>query len=319
MAAKPLLIALEPFRSEAARRALERRWRVRVASPASLRRAEPAATALFVKLRWPVNRALLARFPDLRWIVSPTTGLTHIDLAACRARGVEVLSLRGETAFLRGIGATAELTWALILAAERNLPDALASVRRGSWDRDPFAGGEVRGKTLGVIGLGRLGTMVARTALAFGMRVLYADPRRGARLAGARRVALRRLLAESDIVTLHADARPENEGMLGRAEFAAMKRRPLFVNTARGELVDEGALLAALKSGRVRGAALDVLRGEYRNSERERRAWLARHPLAAYARRGGNLLLTPHIGGLTRESAARAEDFAAAKLLLAAR
>lgn len=301
MAAKPLLVATEPFRSAEAKAALARRFRVASAGT--------GATALYVKLKRRIGARELDRHPRLRWLVTPTTGLTHIDLAACRARGVSVISLRGEEKFLSTISSTAELAWGLILAAERRIPEADASARGGAWNRDLFPGRELRGKTLGVVGLGRLGTMVARYGLAFGMNVLFAEPRR-ASLRGARRVSLRRLCAESDVISLHVHAGPETEGLLGRAEFAAMRRRPLIVNTARGELIDEKALLAALKSGRVRGAALDVLAGEHSG----RRGWPKGDPLVAYARKTRRVLLTPHVGGLT-DAAGRAELFAARKLL----
>lgn len=301
MAAKPLLVATEPFRSAEAKAALARRFRV--ASSGS------GATALYVKLKRRVDARLLDRHPGLRWLVSPTTGLTHVDLAACRARGIEVISLRGETRFLDTISSTAELAWGLLLAAERRIPEADASVRGGAWNRDLFPGRELRGKTLGVVGLGRLGTMVARYGQAFGMKVVYAEPRRVS-LRGATRVSLRRLCADSDVISLHVHASPETAGLLGRAEFAAMRRRPLIVNTARGELIDEKALLAALKSGRVRGAALDVLAGEHAG----RRDWPKGDALFAWARRAKNVILTPHVGGLT-DAAGRAELFAARKLL----
>jgi D-3-phosphoglycerate dehydrogenase len=308
------LLALEPFRSPAAAAALGKRYTVRVAAPSALRPADHAAKVLYVKLRYRLDRAFLARFPSLKAVVSPTTGLTHIDLDACRRRAVAVVSLKGDTVFLKGVSSTAELTWGLILSAERSLNAAASSVTRGSWDRDPFLGRELKGKTLGVVGLGRLGTMVARYGLAFGMRVLYSEPRRVA-LAGARRVTLARLMSESDIITVHVHAAPDTEGMIGRAQFAQMRRSPLFVNTARGELVDESALLSALKSGRVRGAALDVLRGEHWNTAAEKKAWLRRNKLVAYARRHPNLLLTPHIGGLTSDAVENTELFVADKLL----
>lgn len=301
MAAKPLLVAPEPFRCAQARASLARRFRI-----ASTGRG---AAALYVKLKQRVDGRLLDGHPELRFVVTPTTGLTHVDLEACRARGVEVLSLRGEEAFLRTISSTAELTWGLLLALERRIPAALDSVRGGVWDRDLFPGRELHGKTLGVVGLGRLGSMVARYGLAFGMRVLYAEPR-AVSLRGAQKVALKRLLAESDVVTLHVHAGPDTDGLIGPAAFAAMKRRPVLLNTSRGSLVDEKALLKALESGRVRGAGLDVLADEHAG----KKDWPARDALVAYARRHDNLILTPHVGGLT-DAAERAELFAARKLL----
>lgn len=283
-------------------------------SLSELGKTERGVEALFVRLRYKVDDALLDRFPDLRVVATPATGLVHLDLDALRRRGLRLVSLKGETAFLRTLTATAELAWGHVLSYHRSLPAATRSVVEGEWDRDLFVGEELRGKTLGVIGMGRLGVMVARYGVAFGMRVIYADPRR-ARIAGASRISFARLLAESDVISVHVHATPENDGMFGAREFARMKRRPLFVNTSRGELIDETALLRALKSGWIRGAGLDVLRGEHWNTAAEKRAWHRANPLIAYARSNRNLLITPHIGGLVQDGARRAELFTVARLL----
>ena len=265
------------------------------------------ADVLWVRLRHAIDRTVMDAAPGLRAIVTPTTGLNHIDVSEAGRRGIEVLSLRGETGFLRDVRATAELTIGLMLSLLRRLPGAFEHVRDGGWDRDRFRGNELAGMTVGIIGYGRLGTLVARYLSAFDATVLVSDPAVSAAAlpAGLRLASLNELLERSSLVSLHVNLIEQTEGMFGPAEFAAMKQGAWLVNTARGELVDENALLAALETGRLSGAAVDVLSGE---QTRERQ------PLVEYARRHGNLLITPHIGGCTAESMEKTELFMAGKL-----
>jgi D-3-phosphoglycerate dehydrogenase len=270
---------------------------------------------LIVRLSHSVDAALMDHAPRLRIIASATTGLNHIDLAEATRRGIQVLSLKGEGDFLSRITATAEMTWALLLALLRRLPAAAAHTRDGQWDRDLFIGRELRGKTLGVIGYGRLGRIVAGYGTAFRMRVLACDRQPFAAPDGVQAVSLAELLSASDIISLHANHEPANVRMIGADAFAAMQSTAVFVNTARGELVDEDALLAALRDGRLAGAALDVLEGE-RGADG---AWLRGRPLHAYAQAHDNLLLTPHIGGACVDSMHETELFMAGKIVAAAK
>ncbi len=267
------------------------------------------ADVLWVRLRHRVDAEVMEAAPRLTVIVSPTTGLNHIDLAEAARRGIRVLSLRGETDFLNDVRATAEHTLALMLALLRHVPAAVAHVRDGGWDRDRFKGRELHGKTVGVVGCGRLGRIVARYLAAFDVRVLGTDPALRGDDAGPHvtLTSLEELLARADIVTLHVNLDERTRGFFGRPQFAAMKRGAWFVNTARGELVDEQALLDALRSGRLAGAALDTLADE-------RPAGMAEHPLVAYARTHDNVLITPHIGGCTAESMEKTELFLATRL-----
>ncbi len=267
------------------------------------------ADVLWVRLRHRIDADALAAAPRLRAIVSPTTGLNHIDLDEAARRGVAVLSLRGETEFLRTVRATAEHTVALLLALVRRLPAACEHVREGGWNRDAFRGGELYGKTAGVVGYGRLGRIVADYLGAFGMRVLATDPhvRPDEAEPGVELVPPARLLSEADVVTLHVNLTADTEGFFGAEQMGRMKPGALLVNTARGELLDEAALLEALEQGRLAGAALDVLADE-------RSGGMAGRPLVEYARTHDNLIITPHIGGATRESMANTEIFMAGRL-----
>jgi D-3-phosphoglycerate dehydrogenase len=265
---------------------------------------------VFVRLRNRVDGALLDGAPALRAVVRPTTGLDHLDLEALDARGVAVLSLRGETDFLRTVTATAEHTWALLLALVRRIPAATAAAAAGDWDRDRFRGRELAGKSLGLVGLGRLGSMVARYGAAFGMRVRAFDPYRGeAWPDGVEPCAtLEELLRMSDVVSLHVPLGPDTEGLLGADQFRAMRPGAVLVNTSRGRIVDEEALVQALATGRLAGAALDVVAGE---GEPE---GAAGSPAVRYARDHDQLLITPHVGGATLESMENTEIFMAGKL-----
>jgi D-3-phosphoglycerate dehydrogenase / 2-oxoglutarate reductase len=267
------------------------------------------ADVLWVRLRHRIDREVLGAAPQLKAIASPTTGLNHIDLAEAERRGIRILSLKGETAFLRTVFATAEHTIGLLLALIRSIPAAAAHTRAGGWNRDLFRGHELQGMTAGVVGYGRIGRMVANYLRAFGVRVLASDPRPDLDPDenNVTLVSLETLLAESDIVTLHADLSPASRGFFGVREFALMKPGSWFLNTARGELVDESSLLSALETGKLAGAALDVLCDE-------RSTGMSGYPLVEYARRNTNLILTPHLGGCTAESMGKTEVFLAGRV-----
>lgn len=262
------------------------------------------ADVLWVRLRHRIDEEVLDRAPRLRWIASPTTGLNHIDLQAAAKRDIRVVSLRGQIDFLSNVRATAELTIGLMLSLLRHLPGAIDHARAGLWNRDLFRGSELHRRTVGIVGYGRLGKIVARYLVALGARVLATDIRPVEVEPGVNLTSLESLLEQSDIVSLHVDYTPANSGVFGRRFFTKMKPAGLFVNTARGEVVDEEGLLEALESGHLAGAALDVTTQE----------WMAdriTHPLVTYAQHHPNLLITPHIGGCTAESMSQAETFLA--------
>ena len=274
-----------------------------------LLRAVGQADVLWVRLRHQIDEELMERAPRLKVIVTATTGLNHIDMEEASRRGIQVLSLRSETEFLKNVRATAEHTIGLILALMRRVPEAKSHVVGGGWDRDRFRGNELAGKTAGIVGYGRLGRIVSRLLLAFEMRVLASDPHVWTTDVdpGVQVVPLNELLEQADLVTMHVNLYAETSRFFGSDHFAQMKPGAWFVNTARGELVDEVALLEALQSGHLGGAALDVL-------TEERSSGMGNHPLVQYARRHENLLLTPHIGGCTAESMEKTELHMARKL-----
>lgn len=264
--------------------------------------------ALFVRLAHRIDGAFLAMSPRLRWLCSPTTGHNHIDEAALTAGGVRLLSLRGERRFLETIRATPEHTFGLILALLRRYGRAFYDVAAGRWDRDACRGEELRGNRVGIVGLGRVGYRVAAYCSAFGAEVAWCDPEDVPFEPAWRRLPdVASVIAESRIVVLCASHRSGQSPIVGEREIAALAGR-YFVNTARGELVDEAALLAALRQDRFAGVAVDVIADE--NGASRLGEWRRLIP-------GRNIVVTPHIGGATFDSMARTELLMAKKLMAA--
>jgi glyoxylate reductase len=271
-------------------------------SEAALRAGTRDAEGLLCLLTDRVDRELIAGSPRLRVISSCSAGLDHVDLRAARERGIPVGHTPGvltET--------TADLAFALLLAAARRVTEADRFVREGAWtparrwEPELLLGRDVHGATLGLVGLGAIGRAVARRAQGFGMRVLgWSRTRR--ELPGVAWVELERLLAESDFVSLHLALAAETRGLLGAAELARMKPGAILVNTSRGGVVDEPALVDALRRGALAGAGLDVY---------------AEEPLPPSSPLVGlpNVVLLPHIGSASIATRTRMADLAVANLL----
>jgi len=207
-----------------------------------------------------LNQSVLAKFPSVRMIATRSTGYDHIDLKDCRGRGVTVSNVPSY-----GENTVAEHTFALILMLARKVHQSYNQVRAGHLERAMLTGFDLQGKTLGVVGAGRIGLHAIRIGRGFGMRVLTYDVRRDpflADLLGFSYVSLDTLLAESDIVSLHCPLIPATRHIIGAAQLHRMKPGALLVNTARGGLVDTDALIEALDAGRLGGAGLDVIEGE---------------------------------------------------------
>ena len=265
------------------------------------------ANVLWGRLRHRIDTEILAVAPHLQVLVSPTTGLNHIDMKEVASRGIRVLSLRGETEFLRTIRATAEHTIALMLALVRHVPDAVSHVKAGGWDRDRFKGHELHGKRVGIVGHGRLGKIVTGYLKVFGCEVVASDPH-PLEPPDVTLIPLENLLPSVDIVSIHVGLTGKTRLFFDRSCFERMKAGAYMVNTSRGELIDEDVLLESLISGGLGGAALDVLGNE-------KSTGMSDHPLVQYARAHSNLIITPHIGGATFESMEKTELFLAKRLI----
>ncbi|MBM3503027.1 MAG: hydroxyacid dehydrogenase [Alphaproteobacteria bacterium] len=248
---------------------------------------------------------VLTRAKQLRIISTATTGSDHIDHSAAASNGIVVLTLREDRPLLNNLTPAAELSWALVLACARRLVPAIAHVRSGSWVREDFPGLMLNGRVLGLIGCGRIGQWMARYGRAFGMTVLGTDPYIEPWPADVERGTLEEVLARSDVVSIHVHLSESTRGLLGASQFAAMKPTAILINTSRGAVVDELALLDALKTGKLAAAAVDVLDGE---------PDIADHPLVNYARHHDNLLITPHCGGFSPDAVARVCARAAEKV-----
>ena len=265
---------------------------------------------VIIRLKYLIDASMLAQAPALNVISTATTGLDHIDLQAAEKRSITILSLRGETAFLKTVTATAEHTWGLLLALLRHIPQAHAAVVSGDWDRTKFFGRELQGRTLAIVGLGRIGQMVARYGLVFRMRVVAYDPYQTEWVDGVERAeSLRAALSGADVVSVHVPLSRETTHLIGAAEIGALKNGAVVLNTSRGAIIDEAALIDALERGHLGGAALDVIHDEYSPTSG------LRDRLMRYAASHQNLLITPHLGGATHDSLEKVEIFMAEKLV----
>lgn len=249
-----------------------------------IERLLPYDAVCVMRERTALTRDILSQLPKLRFIGSTGGSNAAIDTAAAKELGIAVSATGGV-----GNGAP-ELTWALILAAARNLPAEIGSVRDGGWQTG--IGRDLARHTLGVIGLGKVGRQVAAVGRAFGMRVVASGDRltrEAAQQAGVEPVDLETLLRESDWVSLHLALAPETRGVIGRDQLALMKPSAWLVNTARGPLVDEAALIGALENGVIAGAALDVF---------DREPLPSGHPYRTLP----NVVATPHVGYVTHDT-----------------
>ncbi len=244
------------------------------------------ADAIIVRSATKVDADLIGAAPKLRVIGRAGIGVDNIDLAAATTHGVMVVNAPDANTI-----SAAEHTIALLLSQARRIPEADASLRAGRWDRKLFKGVELHGKVLGIVGLGRIGTLVAQRASSFGMRILVNDPYVGedrVRRLGAELVDLPDLLAQADFITIHLPRNRETEGLIGREAFARMKQGVRLINVARGGIVDEEALAEAVASGKVAGAAIDVFAVEPTTES----------PLFSLSQ----LVVTPHLGASTLEA-----------------
>lgn len=262
-------------------------WR----DPVSLTRHLDGVRALIVRNQTQITPELLEGAKNLKVIGRAGVGLDNVDLAACRKAGITVTSTPEQNAI-----SVAELAMGLMISLAREIATADADTKHGNWNRQRFHGTELYGKTLGIVGAGKIGILTAHRARAFGMNILAYDPfvsRDNVFLAdlSAELVSLEELLKRSDFVSSHLPSTPQTAGLLNAAAFAQMKPAAYFINTSRGEVVDEAALLDALQSRKIAGAALDVRQTE--------------PPAIGALEKLPNVLLMPHIAALTHEAQAR--------------
>ncbi|ALG74499.1 glycerate dehydrogenase [Azospirillum thiophilum] len=261
-------------------------------APADIVERARDATILIVN-KVPLGAGTLDRLPDLRFVAVAATGTDNVDVAACRARGIAVSNVRAYA-----VHTVPEHVFALMLALRRSLPAYRQSVAAGAWQdggqftllTHPIR--DLHGSTLGIVGRGAIGQAVAGIARAFGMRVLFAGRKGEEAAGGPDHVPFDAVLAESDVLSLHCPLTPATRHLLGEPEFARMARRPLVINTSRGGLIDDMALVRALEGGLISGAAVDATAVEPPPPD---------HPFLRLAGRT-DFLLTPHIGWASAEA-----------------
>lgn len=270
-------------------------------TPEGLMKKAGGYTALVVRSRTKVTKDVLAAAPSLRAVARAGVGLDNVDVEEARRRGVQVINSPEAPS-----NAVAELVLGYMLSLARSLPKADASMKRGEWIKSKLTGFEIQGKTLGIVGFGRIGHLLGKKVKALGMRVLCYDVQIDKLMslveeAGAESVSFDRLLAESDFVTVHVPLLPQTRGMFNAETIGKMKKESYLINAARGGIVDEEALLGALKSGHLAGAALDVYEEE---------------PTKNVDLVGlGNVVCTPHIGAESVEAQLANSTIVAEKLI----
>ncbi len=260
------------------------------------------AFAFFCGLGIFLNGDSLARANNLKYIISPATGTNHFDSKFLTARNIHIIKLGDFKVQIQNVFATAELAWGLAIACSRRFGMAVDSVQQGNFDRTLFLGRELYGKTLGIVGYGRLGRQMAKYGNVFGMNVVVfeTDKSKYSAIAPYRKVdSLSDLLNISDVISVHIPFTDENENLINAEQISKIKRGAIFINTSRGELVDEYALSDSLRSGQLYGIGADVLRNESREG-----FLVSNSPLVRAMNDGFNVIVTPHVGGWSHDAVA---------------
>ncbi|HRO07530.1 MAG: hypothetical protein IT237_09610 [Bacteroidia bacterium] len=259
------------------------------------------------RLGYEIDDSVLSTSSKCKYIVTPVTGIDHINENLCNELGVKVICLRGEEDFLKQIRATAEHTMALTLALIRNIVPAVGHTHKGQWQRDKFRGTELYNKKVSIIGYGRLGQITSEYFNTFGCFVGFydiVDKEYPAYITMYNN--LKDAVKNADIISIHLPFNESTHKLLGKEFFEWLKSTSIIINTSRGGVMDEKYLLEALQMNKIKGAALDVLNGEPN---------VHQNHLIEYARHNNNLIITPHIGGNTYESFEKTEQFVADKLI----
>lgn len=261
----------------------------------------PNVKILIVRLSQNINPKTLNKFPELKIVISATTGLDHIDKKEINRRNINLVSLRGHNDFLKTIPSTAEHTWGLLLALIRNIPSANEHVKLGNWNRDLFKGFQLKNKTIGIIGMGRTGSRIARYADTFEMNIKYYDPFVMDSRFGVKVNCLDDILKQSDIISIHVHLSKETKHLLNAENLKNLKQNAYVINTSRGQLVDESALCNLLINKKISGVASDVLYNEFKE--------IHHNSLWKLQNKGYNIIITPHIGGATMDAMWACEEY----------
>lgn len=257
---------------------------------------------LFVRLGFSIDKEIIQKAKKLKFILTATTGLDHIDVIYFESIGGKVISLKNQTAFLSTIPSTAEHTWALLLSLIKKIPSSFHHVKNGEWNRNLYVNSNLKEKKIGILGLGRVGNQVAKFARVFDMEVGFFDT-----------VLIKsqfkkfetpeELFKWADIVSIHIPYTVENENFVNKELLSHFKRHSVLINTSRGGIWDEKEVAILIENGVLTGVATDVLKNELNQDS------IAVNPLVLLANQNYNVIITPHIAGATKESMAMTEEF----------
>ena len=244
------------------------------------------------------------KYTNVKVINTCSTGLNHIDMDYCKSNNIKVWSLKKDYELINDLPSTSELAFGLMMSLLRNIPKSYHSVKDGNWDYEPYVGHQIKGKTIGIIGYGRLGKIMCDLFYGWGVKLLATDPYE--RITTARGVPLSELLDKSDVVFLHTHVTEETRGMVDEEFLSYMKEGSYLINTARGELVDEEAIIESIKVGHLKGYGTDVIKDEFGDIQNSKLVEFSINP-------NNNVVITPHIGGMTIEGQTKAYLWAANK------
>ena len=263
---------------------------------------------IFIRLGFKIDKDILNKATKLKYILTATTGLDHIDVKYFESLGGKVISLKGETEFLETIPSTAEHTWALLLSLIKKIPSSFQHVKKGEWDRNLFVNTNLKEKKIGILGLGRVGKQVAKFAEAFEMEVGFHDivPINSK---FKKFETPEDLFQWADILSIHIPYTIENKNFIDKELLSNIKRQSVMINTSRGGVWEEKEVAILIENGKLNGVATDVLDNELNMDT------ISSNPLVLLARQNYNVIITPHIAGATKESMEMTEEFIVDKFL----
>jgi D-3-phosphoglycerate dehydrogenase len=263
---------------------------------------------IFIRLRCKIDKDIFNKAKKLKYILTATTGLDHVDVEYFESIGGEVISLKGETEFLETVPSTAEHTWALLLSLIKKVHSSFQHVKKGGWDRNLFINSNLKEKKIGILGLGRVGKQVAKFANAFEMEVGFHDI---VPIKSEFKIfkTPEELFNWADIVSIHIPYTIENENFVNKELLSHIKCQSVLINTSRGGIWEEKEVAILIKKGKLNGVATDVLENELNMDS------IASNPLVLLAQQNYNVIITPHIGGATKESMEMTEEFIVDKFL----
>jgi D-3-phosphoglycerate dehydrogenase len=262
---------------------------------------------LFVRLRFKFTKDVLMQFPNLKFILSATTGTDHIDEDFFVKKGGKIICLKGETEFLEQIPSTAEHTWALLLSLVKKIPFSFDDVKKGNWNRDSFKGNNLKNKKIAILGMGRVGKQIAKIANCFDMEVGFYDIKE-VDVPYLKFDSPMALFEWADIISIHIPQNKSNENYIDKTLLSHIKKSAVLINTSRGGIWDELTLCKMILNKEIKGVATDVLENELDNK-------IEKNELVTLSKKGFPIIITPHIAGATIESMEMTERFIAEKFL----